>query len=309
MGETTKISWCHHTLNPWWGCTKVSAGCANCYAEAWAKRTGHDVFGQNKPRRFFGDKYWNEPIGWDANAAAAGQRRRVFCGSMCDVFESDAIEPSGADECDYARDALWHLIEGTPRLDWLLLTKRPENIEAMVPSEWYNPEYVKSMCAAMSRKAGEEIVPDRPLGWPRNVWAMATIENHEVAASRLDALLKVPAMIRGVSMEPLLGPALLPRRVLGCRICGRSDVETALDPCADCPGGINWLIVGCEKLPGGRPGRRCELAWVRDLVAQARAAGVAVFVKQLEVAGRVSANPADWPEDLRIQEFPNAIRR
>lgn len=67
---------------------------------------------------------------------------------------------------------------------------------------------------------------------------------------------------------------------------------------------VPWIIIGCEKLPGGRSGRRCELAWVRDIVAQARAASVAVFVKQLEVAGRVSANPADWPEDMRIQEFP-----
>ncbi len=115
MGENSKISWTDHSFNPWWGCTKVSAGCANCYAEALAKRTRHDVFGENKPRRFFGDRHWNEPILWDAAAARAGVRRRVFCGSMCDVFESDAIEPSGGDERDYARDALWELIEATPR--------------------------------------------------------------------------------------------------------------------------------------------------------------------------------------------------
>jgi protein gp37 len=281
MGENTKITWCHHTFNPWWGCEKVSAGCANCYAEAWAKRCGFDVFGPDKPRRFFEEQQWKEPLKWDADAAEAGERRRVFCGSMCDVFEGD---DSGTNETDYGRDALWNLIDETPNLDWLLLTKRPQNIEIMTPSEWCYPEAVAEQCKHMSARAGEKIVPNRPLGWPENVWALTTVENQEVVEARLAPLLQLPATIRGLSMEPLLGPvdfyACLDRRLL------------------------NWLIIGCEKLPGNRPGRKCELAWVRNLAAQARDAGVAVFVKQLEVAGRVSADPADWPEDLRIQEFP-----
>jgi protein gp37 len=281
MGEKTNIPWCHHTFNPWWGCTKVSAGCANCYADAWAKRTGFDVFGQDKPRRFFGDKHWAEPIAWDAAANAAGERRRVFCGSMCDVFESDGLEPSGADERDYARDALWHLINGTPRLDWLLLTKRPQYIEAMVPSEWYNPDWVAENCRRWSTD-DVEVVPDRPLGWPANAWLGITVENQE-ALARCDGLLRCPAPVRFLSCEPLLG------RLRFANFDG-----------------IHWVIIGCEKLLGNRPGRPCPHDLMRDLIVQAHTAGVKVFVKQVEIDGRVSANPDDWPKDLRIQEFPTS---
>jgi protein gp37 len=309
MGEKTKISWCDHTFNPWWGCSKVSAGCENCYAETWAKRIGFDIFGNNKPRRFFGTKHWDEPLKWNATAAAAGERRRVFCGSMCDVFEADGIVPSGADECDYVRDALWNLIEATPQLDWLLLSKRPQHIEAMVPSEWYYPEHVRKKCRYLSERIGQEVVPDRPLGWPANVWLLATVENQQTAVPRIGPLLQVPAAILGLSMEPLLGPVDI-RPFLGAVHCNAIEAPQLPSgyawPLDKQPwySGVNWIIIGCEKLPGERAGRRCELDWVRSLVCQARAAGVAVFVKQLEIAGRVSADPNDWPEDLRIQEFP-----
>ena len=126
MGVETKIAWTDHTFNPWWGCVKVSPGCANCYAETFAKRTGHAVWGAETDRRFFGDKHWAEPVKWNLAAAKAGVRRRVFCGSMCDVFEGP--RPL----LDDWRDQLWTLIRYTPNLDWLLLTKRPESLaEAM----------------------------------------------------------------------------------------------------------------------------------------------------------------------------------
>jgi protein gp37 len=118
VGEATKIEWCHHTFNPWWGCVRVSPGCEHCYAEAFAKRTGHKVWGVKAERRFFGDKHWAEPLRWDAAAAKAGERRRVFCASMADVFEDRP-------ELVLWRDRLWQLIDATPWLDWLLLTKRP----------------------------------------------------------------------------------------------------------------------------------------------------------------------------------------
>lgn len=309
MGEKTKIPWCHHTFNPWWGCSKVSAGCANCYAETWARRCGFVVFGPDKPRRFFEEKHWREPLRWNADAAQAGERRRVFCGSMCDVFEGD---DSGANETDYGRDELWNLIVETPNLDWLLLTKRPQNIESMTPSEWFYPEEVDRQCKYMSARAGELVVPDFPLGWPKNVWTLTTVENQDVAESRIEALHNVPALVRGLSIEPLLSEVRLPLDAFGCTTCERPTSAFARygddprhDPCSACEvAKINWLIIGCEKLPGGKPGRHCDLEWVRSLIAQARMGGAAVFVKQLEVGGRVSANPADWPEDLRIQEFP-----
>src|SRR5688500_18924379 len=121
MGKNSKIEWTNHTFNPWWGCTRVSAACKHCYAEAWAKRVGKKVWGPKAPRRFFGDAHWAGPLKWNREAEEGGIRARVFCASMADVFEArkDLQEP---------RAQLWKLIEKTPHLDWLLLTKRPHKI-------------------------------------------------------------------------------------------------------------------------------------------------------------------------------------
>jgi len=171
MGKNSSIEWTDHTFNPWWGCAKVSPGCENCYAETWAKRVGETIWGAGKARRFFGDKHWAEPLKWNEDAKSNRQRRRVFCASMADVFELRAnLNPW--------RERLWKLIDDTPWLDWLLLTKRPENIEAQVP--W-----------------GRE--------WPENVWLGATVENQQCANKRLPILLGFPAKCRFLSCEPLLG--------------------------------------------------------------------------------------------------------
>src|SRR5207253_8858666 len=105
------------SFNPWWGCSHVSSGCVHCYAEAWAKRTGHRVWGAHGQRRTFGEPHWAEPLAWNAAARRAGERRRVFCASMADVFED---HPALVAE----RAKLWALIRATPWLDWQLLTKR-----------------------------------------------------------------------------------------------------------------------------------------------------------------------------------------
>jgi protein gp37 len=123
MGEKTSISWTDHTFNPWHGCTRVSPGCVNCYAETFDKRVGGDHWGPGKPRREFGIKHWNEPLKWDAKAAAGEFGRKVFCASMADIFDVEA--PEGQ------RERLWELIRGTPNLIWQLLTKRVEGYEAM----------------------------------------------------------------------------------------------------------------------------------------------------------------------------------
>lgn len=168
--EHSKIEWTHNTFNPWWGCEKVSPGCANCYAEIFSKRTGNAVWGASAPRRFFGDKHWNEPLKWNAAAEAAGQRKRVFCASMADVFEdrADLVEP---------RARLFALIVETPWLDWLLLTKRPQNIARLMP-----------------------------VSAPVNVWLGTTAEDQARWNERLPLLLAVPATVHFVSAEPLLGP-------------------------------------------------------------------------------------------------------
>lgn len=167
--KDSKIEWTHHTFNPWWGCVKVSPGCAHCYAETFAKRTGNAVWGEEAPRRFFGDKHWNEPRKWNDLALAEGQRKRVFCASMADVFE---------DRPDLVthRARLLALIKETPGLDWLLLTKRPHNIERLMPVR------------------------------PSNVWLGTTAENQQLWNERLSLLLALKSKVRFVSAEPLLGP-------------------------------------------------------------------------------------------------------
>jgi protein gp37 len=171
MAKNSQIEWTHHTFNPWWGCKKISPACDNCYAELWAKRMGHQLWGTDAARRFFGDTHWREPLKWNEAATVAGHRERVFCASMADVFESRA-------DLDTQRERLWQLIQDTPSLDWLLLTKRPENVERLVP--W----------------GGD---------WPTNVWLGTTVENQRLAEQRLPFLLKNPAVVRFLSCEPLLG--------------------------------------------------------------------------------------------------------
>jgi len=171
MSEVTHIAWTDHTFNPWWGCVKVSPGCANCYAEALADRMGkYGLWGkEGGPRRHLSAKYWNEPRKWNAKAT---RRERVFCGSMCDVFEKH----SGV---ALLREAMWHLIEETPNLDWQLLTKRPENIRQNLPWRW-------------------------GAGWP-NVWIGTTVESM-AQSSRVVTLREIPAVVRFISYEPALGP-------------------------------------------------------------------------------------------------------
>lgn len=107
MAKNSQIEWTHHTFNPWWGCTKVSPACDNCYAELWARRVGQEIWGAGAPRRFFNDAHWREPLVWNEEARLAGQRARVFCASMADVFER---RPELKDQ----RSRLWALIERTP---------------------------------------------------------------------------------------------------------------------------------------------------------------------------------------------------
>lgn len=175
MGVNSRVEWTDHTFNPWWGCAKVSPACAHCYAEAFAKRTGNGVWGVDAPRRFFGEPHWREPVKWNAAAAKAGKVARVFCASMADVFEDRP-------DLEDARGRLFGLIEATRMLEWLLLTKRPENIRAMLPSDWLKHP-------------------------PRNIRLGATAENQEWANRRLDALGSAcPDTSLFVSVEPLLGP-------------------------------------------------------------------------------------------------------
>lgn len=172
MGERTKIEWADHTFNPWWGCVEMSPACDHCYARTFSTRLGYDIWGADKPRRWFGAEHWRKPLAWNTAAEKAGTRARVFCASMGDVFEK------GSSDLDTQRANLWALIEMTPMLDWLLLTKRPENITRMVPASWL-----------------ETPSP--------NVWYGTTVEDVPRMA-RVERLAAVPAYVRFLSCEPLL---------------------------------------------------------------------------------------------------------
>ena len=171
MALNSKIEWTDHTFNPWWGCTKVSTACANCYAETWSKRTGFKIWGQKAPRRFLSESYWQQPYKWNQTAKKSGRSSRVFCASMADVFEFRA-------DLTPWRKRLWTLISKTPNLDWLLLTKRPHRVRRLVP--WRDE-------------------------WPANVWIGATVETQAWAEKRIPYLAELPARVRFLSCEPLRG--------------------------------------------------------------------------------------------------------
>ncbi len=224
MAKNSRIEWTHHTFNPWWGCTKVSLGCVHCYAETFSRRIGQDVWGPGGERRFFGDAHWREPLKWHAEAARAGERRRVFCASMADVFENRA-------ELNAHRERLWRLIAETPALDWLLLTKRPDRVAKCVP--W-----------------GAK--------WPANVWMGVTTENQRWAAKRIPLLIELPAAVRFLSCEPLLGALDVSRWLSGSRR-------------------VDWIIAGGES---GYRARPMNPEWARSLRDQCRATGTPFNFKQ-----------------------------
>jgi protein gp37 len=178
MAEGSKIEWTDHTFNPWTGCTKITPGCDHCYAEAWSKRSGHVLWGNHERKRTT-EAYWRAPAIWQKRApefaAAHHRRQRVFCASLADVFDNQA-------EKAWRRD-LFELIRATPALDWLLLTKRPQNILKMLPEDW-----------------------DDGYG---NVWLGTTAEDQTRYDDRWKHLSKVPAAIRFISYEPAIGPLRL----------------------------------------------------------------------------------------------------
>lgn len=263
-----------YTYNPWRGCTKRSAGCQHCYALRQAKRnpTVLGVWGPNGTRVAASAKYLQEPDQWNREAAAAGERRRVFCASMADVFEGpETCQNDSYQVIVEGRARLWPLIEATPHLDWLLLTKRPENILTFIPQGWR-------------------------AGLPANIWIGTSVENQAVANERIPLLVQVPAVVRFLSCEPLLGPIDLleamrcayPNAHLEqwseCPHCdgfGHNSDDHAYR-CPYCRGTgtltpLQWIIGGGESGPEARP---CHPEWARGLRNQCVSSGVPFFFKQ-----------------------------
>lgn len=309
MAENTSIEWCEHTWSPWEGCQKVGDGCTNCYAEARNQRfAGGANWGPGAPRRKTAAASWKKPLQWAREAEAAGTSPRVFP-SLCDPFDN-AVDVQW-------RHEFFDLILATRELTWLLLTKRIGNVQGMIPA-WLHGRL------------------------PDNVWLGATVVNQAEADRDIPKLLAVPARVRFLSIEPMLGPVDL------------TAIKHTASPgfFGDClewyhrphderytkwPG-IDWVIVGAES---GTQARPAHVEWVRNVVRQCNAAGTPVLVKQLgrnvlddgmsspgghwprgkvrEPIPRATENdpcfvvrlkqakgndPEEWPEDLRVREFP-----
>lgn len=163
MAEGTNIEWADDTFNPWWGCTRVSDGCKNCYAESWDKRCGGKHWGPKAPYKTMSAANWNKPLKWNDEAAGWDRPRRVFCASMGDVFDADAP--------DDQRARLWDLIYRTPNLEWLLLTKRPQNWPMLLPEA--EPRHFRNIRLGITAEhvdAMYERVPPlafaSSIGWP-----------------------------------------------------------------------------------------------------------------------------------------------
>jgi protein gp37 len=321
MAETSGIAWTRSTFNPWIGCTKVGPGCDGCYAEVSpaAKFMGV-VWGPDGARRRTGVKNWNLPLRWNRQAAKereAGIRWHpdmppgfwpVFCASLADVFDNEVPD-------DWRRD-LFSLIELTPNLSWLLVTKRIGNVKDMV------------------RKA-------RTHDWlegRKNVRLLITVVNQEEADRDIPKLLALPCK-NGISYEPALGPVDWTRY-----LCPWNHGENRYGH------RLEWIIVGGESSQPGHPARPFDIGWARSTLQQCKAAGVPVFMKQagsfvidrndagfegdgddlwpagtadklawnpfgwsdeaqgspvrIKLKDRAGADPDEWPEDLRLRKFP-----
>lgn len=242
----TKIEWTDETWNPITGCSMISPGCAHCYAERMARRLA-GRYGYPQAPHHFDVTVHPDRFG---RPLRWKKPRRVFVCSMGDLFH---VEVSGE-----ALSLAFNVMRRTPQHTYQVLTKR-----ARLMHEWCRHDYV-----------------------PDNVWIGVSAENQEYADARIPYLLRTPAPVQFVSVEPMLEPIELER--------GRYWLTE--------PGPrLGWVIVGCESGAGRRP---CRIEWVRDLVISCRAGGVPVFVKQLDIDGHVSHDPADWPADLRMQQFP-----
>ena len=264
MGDQTKIEWCDMTFNPWIGCTKISAGCQNCYAlDLMETRYQRVKWGPQGTRQRTSDANWRKPLAWNRKAEQEGRRYRVFCASLADVFEDrPELAPWRAD--------LLQMIIKTPHLDWLLLTKRPENVNRMIEQATGFSDSEMWFHAA------------------QNVWIGTSVENQAAADERIPHLLSIPARVRFLSCEPLLGSVDIGHAIPCGYYCdpvgpdgyGHHD-HPFWTPQIASP--IDWVIVGGES---GHNARHMDEDWVRSLRDQCVSAGVAFFYKQSVIDGK-----------------------
>jgi len=288
--KKSEIEWTDHTFNPWIGCTKVSPGCQHCYAETLMdKRFGRVKWGPHGERIRTSAVNWLSPLSWNRDSwiecpscgwrgsvhdakALDGitacpvcdrahpdtARQRVFCASLSDVFEDRP-------ELIPWRTDLFKLILATQNLDWLLLTKRPENVIGM--TIWSAPRCIL----------------------PANVWIGTSVENQEQADKRIPELLNIPAAVRFLSVEPLLEPVSIAEYY-------REEGNGTYSLWSDY---IDWVIVGGESGPDARP---MHPEWVRSIQGQCQMKEIPFLFKQwgewkpIENANRYAFNPDKLPD-------------
>jgi protein gp37 len=330
--QNSKIEWTDHTFNPWIGCTKVSPGCAHCYAEVSTRARvlraqGIETWGKGGQRQR--TQTWKDPIRWNQKpwvcercgeavsdreehnkkfGCTHGEyhRARVFCASLADWLDNEVPVQWLAD--------LLKLIHDTPNLDWLLLTKRPENWTRIIGASWTGLHVSGSGSPEFANWLGTWFHG----GAPANVWVGTTVENQAMADERIPQLTSIPARIRFLSCEPLLESVDLGMGAYSCVVKNSRSLNLRKV--------IDWVIVGGES---GKDARPFNVAWARDIVKQCKAAGVAAFVKQLGKQplherwpkaerdfsnyGRVETlklkdnkggDINEFPADLRVREFP-----
>jgi protein gp37 len=316
---STGIEWTDETWNPVVGCNQVSPGCAKCYAkELHDKRHKAYLAGkrmlpqyaqpfevvQLKPERFEAPLHWRKP-------------RRVFVNSVSDLFHYDVP--------DTFLDRVFAVMQASPGHTFQVLTKRPERMREYIAGAELR---VAATCEEIAHEHEWcHAHDDRP--WPlSNVWLGASVENQRFADERIPLLLQTPAAVRFLSCEPLLGPV-----DLTCIGEFEDDSDYRLNGLTGeerYPGsvrrgilpGVDWVIVGGES---GSKARPMALQWPRSILKQCQATGVACFVKQLgarpvtpddltpehscavALRDRKGGNPAEWPDDLRVRQFP-AVR-
>lgn len=326
--KNSKISWTDHTFNPWIGCSKVSPGCANCYAAELDRRRYSKTldggtkanpvlhFGPNAPRHRTSAANWKQPLKWDREAAEeiranaerwamlgdgstapAVARPRVFCASLADWLDEEVPIEWFVDLLDLQRVCR--------HIDWLDLSKRPQNWRERLT-------HALGHVALSAGESGERMSLKKWIAaWlngvpPANVWIGTTVEDQQRADERIPVLLSIPARVRFLSCEPLLGPVDIAKAgALGCSC--ESDTRCA----GRCPHylhalnkselGVRWVIVGAESGPKRRP--MCP-TWANRVKTQCHGAGVPFYMKQMEVGGKITDDMEQFPADLRIRQFP-----
>lgn len=329
MGDRSPIEWTDATWNPIRGCSRVSEGCRHCYAEAIAARfsdegmpyAGLAKAGKWTGRMRFVESVMDLPLRWR-------KPRRIFVNSMSDLFH-EAVP-------DEWIDRIFAVMALAPQHTFQVLTKRPERMCAYLREPDTSARWLIQIArhGSLAEKWAyqEADAANWMLHGLLNVWLGVSVENQEAADARIPLLLKTPATVRWVSYEPALGPVRFDEDWLRCEYGGTQQ----------CGGPyLDWLVIGGESAPGARP---FDCAWARQTIAQGRAAGVPVFVKQLgarpysmtgqygdpffgakallptrgeedrwylsgEKRDRKGGDPAEWPEDLRVREYPPCATR